>query len=82
MKRRVLSVPTLAFCWFILFAPIPEAHAQSGSAARKLEELAKVLQLTPRQRVRLAPILQAEAPKVKAVVADASMPKVQKIEQI
>jgi hypothetical protein len=82
MKQRVPMAPMLALCWCVLFGPIQMLQAQSGAASQKLEQLAKQLKLTPQQKVRLMPILEAEAPKVEAIKADPTLGKPQKLEQL
>jgi len=72
----------LALYWSVLFAPIQNLCAQSGEGAKKFEQLAKQLNLTPRQKLQLVPILEAEAPKVQAIKADPSLSKIRKLEQL
>jgi len=82
MKHVALAI-TVAFCLVFSLATIPSpAAAQGSEAAKKLEALAKQLNLTPDQKVKLLPILEAEAPKLKAIKADTTMPPMQKLEKI
>ncbi len=46
--------------------------------AAKLEKMSAALQLTPAQKQQIKPILMAEAPKLKALKSDTSMPPLQK----
>ena len=80
-KRSILSFAALALSWPALFMPAI-SHAQTGQAAQKLERLATQLALTPQQKRELIPILVAEAPKVKAIKADTSLTKIQKLQQL
>jgi periplasmic protein CpxP/Spy len=57
------------------------AMAGQGNAseiAAKLEKMSAALQLTPAQKQQIKPILVQEAPKLKALKADTSMPPMQK----
>ena len=82
MKRLMVTVPVL--CLSLLFTPIQIQilHAQSPEATQKLEQLAKQLKLTPQQKLQIAPILESEAPKIKAITGDPGLSKVQKMEQL
>ena len=51
-------------------------------AVQKLGQLATQLALTPEQKGQLMPILVAEAPKVKAIKADSSLTKIQKVQRL
>lgn len=76
-------VLTVAFCLVFSLVAVPSAvSAQSSEAAKKLEALTKQLNLTPEQKAKLLPILEAEAPKLKAIKADTTMPPMQKLEKI
>jgi hypothetical protein len=67
MKKRIAVVAALGLTAFISAAPRSHGRAQAaGSDAQKLnklEALSKQLNLTPEQKVKLFPILKAEAPK-------------------
>ena len=86
MKRLTLMIA-------ILFLPATFTSAQeqpmqgpgqdqSQQGARKFVQLAKRLNLTPEQEVKLIPILKAEAPKVEAIKANTSLSPIQKMEQL
>lgn len=88
MKKRIAvsTVGTLFICSFLVFvsksfaqAPAP---AQGAKPAQKLEAIAKQLNLTPEQKVKLMPILKAEAPKIQAIKNNPSLGNLQKLEQI
>jgi len=60
----------------------PQASPQAQQATKKLEKLSKQLKLTPEQKLKLAPILEAEAPKLQAIRSNTSLTDAQKLEQI
>lgn len=70
----------------LLFAALAlKAQAPAGppsGAAQKLAMVAKVLNLTPEQKAKLAPILEAEAPKVKALKENTSLSPMQKLDAL
>ncbi len=74
-------VPALAIGVCALFTPAP-LNAQSEKPAQKFQQLATQLALTPEQKRQLIPILVTEAPKVRAIKADTSLTKIQKLQQI
>jgi Spy/CpxP family protein refolding chaperone len=84
----VLTAVALNVCAFLAFVPKSHAQAQtaapaqSAAAAQKLEAIAKQLNLTPEQKVKLMPILKAEAPKIQAIKNNPSLGNLQKLEQI
>jgi len=57
-------------------------YAQQPTAMSRAEAIAKQLDLTPQQKLKVLPILRDEAPKVKAIKEDNQLSKVQKIQQI
>lgn len=56
-------------------APGEGANAE---AMQKLQKMSAALQLTPAQKKQVMPILMEEAPQIKALKADTSMPPLQK----
>lgn len=82
MKRHKFLLTALALGLCVLFTPSPKLHAQSQQAVQKLEELAKQLKLKPQQKAQLAPILEAEAPKLQAIKSNPSLTGMQKMEQL
>jgi len=82
MKRRIRMAPVLALCCGTLFPPLQILRAQSNAVTQKVEQLAKQLKLTPQQKLKLVPILEAEAPKVEAIKGDPTLGNVQKLEQL
>jgi hypothetical protein len=51
-------------------------------AAAKLEQISQALQLTPQQKMQLAPILKQEIPQLEQVKNNPSLPPLQKAEQL
>ncbi len=84
MKHRtmVLTVLALAICMLLVTAPASQAQGQNSAQAQKLAMVAKQLNLTPQQKVKLMPILADEAPKVEAIKANTSLTGLQKMEQL
>jgi hypothetical protein len=82
MKQCIPMTPALAFCWCMLFTPAQMLQAQSGPAAQKIEQLSKQLKLTPSEKLQLAPILEAEVPKVEAIKGNSTLDQGQKLEQL
>jgi protein CpxP len=68
----------MAFCVCAPFA----SYAQSDARTRRLEEVAKQLQLTRHQEKQLVPILEAEEPKLEAIRNDPSLSRVQKLQRL
>jgi Spy/CpxP family protein refolding chaperone len=53
------------------------SQGNTSEIAAKLEKMSAALQLTPAQKQQIKPILMQEAPKLKALKADTSMPPMQ-----
>jgi hypothetical protein len=47
-----------------------------------LQHLSQVLNLTPQQKSQLAPILEAEAPKIQSITHDPNLPPKEKVKQL
>lgn len=60
----------------------PGAGASKQEVLAKLEKISTALQLTPRQKMHLLPILKEEAPQLKAVKENASLGPLQKAMQL
>jgi hypothetical protein len=86
MKRQLdlFRATALAVAAMIVVAATSRAQAPgpNSAAAQKLAMVAKQLNLTPEEKMKLLPILQAEAPKLKAIKADTSLTPPQKLEQL
>ena len=79
------TVASLVFLIAVAFCtPILSAQSNMGgqdnmsAAAAKLEKMSAALQLAPAQKQQIRPILVEEAPKIKALKSDTSMPPLQK----
>jgi protein CpxP len=79
MKLYIRQIAA-ALCFGIFVLPVHTSFAQNKAA--KLEAIAKQLDLTPQQKVKVLPILADEEPKVAALKNDNSLSKIQKIQQI
>lgn len=75
--KHILMVAMLLLPGAFLSAQKPPAEA-----AQKLEQVAQQLNLTPEQKLKLMPILRAEAPKVEAIKTNASLSPIQKLGQL
>ena len=82
MKKIVARFAALAFVFGLLAAFAPLAQGQGAAQAQKLAALAKQLNLTPEQKTKLMPILEADAPKLQAIKNNASLGPMQKMEQL
>ncbi len=71
-----------AICLGAFLAVVPTAPAQNPEAAAKLQALSKQLNLTPEQKVKMLPILETEAPKLKAIKDNTSLSGMQKMRQL
>jgi periplasmic protein CpxP/Spy len=75
-----LVISALFVAIFALLAPA--SFAQKSDAMSKAQAMAQQLSLTPQQKEKILPILAAEVPKVRAIKADNSLSKMQKIQQL
>jgi periplasmic protein CpxP/Spy len=80
-KKCIFMVSALAISLCTLLTP-GSLNAQPEKPAQKLEEVATQLALTPQQKSQLIPILVSEAPKVKAIRADTSLTRIQKVQRL
>ena len=86
MKNRMIILTVLALALGMLLVTTPAAQAQEQTSnvgqAQKMAMLAKQLNLTPEQKMKLMPILEQEAPKVEAIKSNTSLTGMQKMEQL
>ena len=86
MKKTAVVLAAGALGMFLTAMTPVQALAQQAAAKEqkldRLEELSKQLNLTPEQKVKLLPILKADAPKLEAIKNNTSLTKLQKLEQI
>lgn len=84
MKHPILTFATLALSSAIAFSAPRIAQTQEpapgapGAGAQKAQAVAQVLNLSPQQKSQLAPILDAEAPKIKAITQDPNLSPAEK----
>jgi Spy/CpxP family protein refolding chaperone len=86
MKKIAALIAAGTLGMFLIAATTAQARSQQSAAKEqkldKLEKLSKQLNLTPEQKVKLIPILKADAPKIQAIKDNTSLTKLQKVEQI
>jgi hypothetical protein len=85
MNNRVLLSAALAvsLCLFLILVLVPAAKSQQeGAAAQKLQNLSQVLNLSPQQKSQLAPIVEAEAPKIQAIKNNPSLSGKEKVKEM
>ena len=86
MRKCAILAATLFLCISGFVAQQAQAQAQASTTTAqkmdKLEALAKQLNLTPEQKMKLLPILKADAPKLQAIKDDTSLTGMQKLEKI
>jgi hypothetical protein len=83
MKNRIITSTAVAFCALVFFSIAPMATSQTeGPGMEKVKKVAQVLNLSPEQQSQLAPILEAEAPKVKDVTSDSNLSPGEKKEKL
>jgi hypothetical protein len=82
MKKYVARLTTLALACGLLLAVATKAQAQEAAQAQKMQALAKQLNLSPEQKMKLMPILEADAPKIQAIKNNSSLGGLQKLQQM
>jgi len=84
-ERRSFHAESSIFARGALFCVVcfrtVSAHSKSAGA-QKWAMVAKHLILTPDQRAKLLPLLEAEVPKIKALKANTSLLPMQKLDQL
>jgi hypothetical protein len=75
--KSLSMIACLVFTLFISLATAANAQMQDQSQGpmqmERAQKVAQVLNLSPQQKSQLEPILEAEAPKVKAIVDDPNL---------
>jgi hypothetical protein len=86
MKRRIAQAIVLVFCLGFSLAFATRGYAQAAGqkeeAAKKVEALAKQLNLSADQKEKLLPVLADEGPKLKAVKDDTTLTGLQKLQKV
>src|SRR5262245_42568444 len=70
--KPLSMIAALVFTLFLSLATAANAQMQDQSQG-PMQKVAQVLNLSPQQQSQLQPILEAEAPKVKAIVQDPNL---------
>jgi len=75
--KSLFMLAALALSFFMFCATTANAQMQDESQGpmqmEKAEKVAQILNLSPQQQSQLQPILETEAPKVKAIVQDPNL---------
>ena len=73
--KPLSMIAALVFTFFISLATTVNAQMQDQGPMQmeKAQKVAQVLNLSPQQQSQLQPILEAEAPKVKAILQDPNL---------
>ena len=80
--KNPLALLTSAACAVTFLVVTTSASAQTTDPAAKLQALSQQLQLTPKQKLELAPLLKQEAPKIQALKSNTSLSGMQKMQQL
>jgi len=81
--KRILFATMVVLPGMLIYAQDqPMQSAPPAQAAQKVEQVASQLNLTAAQKLKLIPILKAEAPKVEAIKGNTSLSPMQKMEQL
>ncbi len=91
MKKDAIRLSVIVFAALAALAlctPVAAAQGTMGGqgmspqgnpeAMQRLEKMSAALQLTPQQKRQVAPVIMDEAPKLKALKSDTSLPPLQK----
>lgn len=75
--KSLSMISALVLTFFISLGTVVNAQMENQSQGpmqmEKAQKVAQVLNLSPQQQSQLQPILEAEAPKVKAIVQDPNL---------
>ncbi len=80
--RKPFAILMSAVCLSAFLIIAPAAPGQNPNAAAKLQTLSKQLKLTPEQKAKLLPILEAEGPKLEAIKNDNTLSGLEKMSQL
>ena len=81
MKKHTVLIAA-ALCFGGLALVTPALHAQNQAGMAKVQAISKQLNLTPKQKAEVLPILADEGPKVEAIKNNSSLSGLQKMQQI
>ncbi len=82
MKHRVVPFAAFALLSSIALFSLVATVAAQEPPQEKMKMLSQVLGLTPQQKSQLAPIVEAEAPKIQAIQQNPTLPPKEKLKQI
>jgi len=80
--KKSISLIASALCFGMFVLPTPTSYAQNQAGVSKLEAISAQLNLTPKQKAKVLPILAEEGPKVEAIKNNSSLSNLQKVQQI
>jgi len=78
--KKSIGLIAAALCCGTLMLQVPASYAQP--AGSKLQAISQQLNLTPKQKAKVLPILAEEEPKVEAIKNNSSLSNLQKVQQI
>jgi len=79
--RKIFTPSILAVC-LPLIATALAASAQTSQGLAKVEAMAQKLNLTPKQKAKVLPILKEEAPKLEQIKSNPSLTGLQKMKEL
>jgi hypothetical protein len=82
MKHRVVPFAALASLASIALLVVASSVKAQQPPQAKIQMLSQVLGLTPQQKSQLAPIVEAEAPKVEAIKQNPTLSPKEKLKQL
>jgi hypothetical protein len=82
MKRRLIPYAVFALISSIALLVVASPVKAQEPSGDKIQKLAQVLGLSPQQKSQLAPIVEAEAPKIQAIEQNPSLSPKEKLKQI
>ena len=82
MKNRRVLFAVLALSACLVLMGRVQAVQEPGPGSEKLQKISQVLNLSPQQKSQLEPILEVEAPKVKAIQNNPSLSGKEKMKQL
>ena len=80
--KKCMGLVTSALCFGTLLPLAPALYAQTQPAGSKLQAISEQLNLTPKQKAQVVPILAEEGPKVEAIKNNTSLSNLQKVQEI
>jgi hypothetical protein len=81
MKNYIRAIAA-TLCFGMIVTLAATAHAQNQAGMAKAQAISAQLNLTPKQKAQILPILADEGPKVEAIKNNSSLSNLQKVQQI